>query len=232
MSFDLGVWFEPEPITDEQAADKYRKLCNTDVDSAVPAHPRVAAFYRDLTERFPDVADTGDVEAFEQSPWTAGLSTTPASVIMTISWPRAAEITAVVRQLANRHRLICHDPQTGATSHPDFTLNGHGLSLSSCNGSRSIDPTPARIEQTLRRLSVDNWFVLLERDDDHWIQVGYSEQAGTRAGWYALERRDGSAEQHYGTVVSDLHEVIKAFQQYAANDESWMRRFAWNKVEI
>jgi hypothetical protein len=46
-----------------------------------------------------------------------------------------------------------------------------------------------------------------------------------------LERREGSAEDHYGTTISDLNEVIKAFQQYAEGTQSWTRRFAWNKVQ-
>jgi hypothetical protein len=231
MSFDLGVWFEPEPITDRRAAEKYQSLCDLDPGDAAPTHPQVAAFYRDLTALFPDLDATADAETPEDSPWTAGLSTTPTSVVMTIVWSRATEVAQIVRELADRHGLICHDPQSGATSHPDFAHTGQRLSLSSCNGSRSINPGAARIEQALRRLSVDNWFVLMERDDDWWIQVGYGEQAGTRPGWYALERREGSAENHYGTTVSDLNEVIRAFQKYAKSDESWTRRFAWNKVQ-
>jgi hypothetical protein len=231
MSFDLGVWFEPEPITDQRAVERYQSLCDADADSATPTHPRAAAFYRDLTELFPDLDATADAETIERSPWTAGLSTTPASVIMAIAWSRAAEVADIVRELADRHGLICHDPQSGATSHPDVAHTGQRLSLSSCNGSRSINPAPAHIEQTLRRLSIDNWFVILEQHDGWWIQVGYGDQAGTRPGWYALERRDGSAEHHYGTTVSDLNDVIKAFQQYAQGDESWTRRFAWNKIQ-
>jgi hypothetical protein len=231
MSFDLGVWFESEPVTDQQAAGKYQTLCDLDADNAAPTHPQAAAFYRDLTAIFPDLDATADAEAAERSPWTAGLSTTPTSVVMTIAWSRAPEVAQIVRELADQHGLTCHDPQSGATSHPDFAPTGQRLSLSSCNGSRSINPAPALIEQTLRRLSVDNWFVLMERDDDRWIQVGYGEQAGARPGWYALERREGSAENHYGTTVSDLNEVIKAFQHHAEGDESWTRRFAWNKVQ-
>jgi hypothetical protein len=231
MSFDLGVWFEPEPIIDQQAAEKYQNLCGIDPDSATPAHPRVAAFYRELTELFPDLDATADADRIERSPWTAGLSTTPTSVIMAITWSRATEVADIVRELAHRHGLICYDPQSGAASQPHFTRSGQRLSLSSSNGSRSINPAPARIDQTLRRLSLDNWFAIMERDDDWWIQVGYGEQAGTRPGWYALERRDGSTEDHYGTTVSDLNEVVRAFQQYAQGDESWTRRFAWKKVQ-
>jgi hypothetical protein len=63
------------------------------------------------------------------------------------------------------------------------------------------------------------------------IQIGYGEQAGTRPGWYALERCEGSVDAHYCTTVSDLNEAIKAFQQYAEGDGSWTRRSAWNKVQ-
>jgi hypothetical protein len=156
MSFDLGVWYEAEPITDEQAAKKYQDLCDLTADAGAPAHPQVAAFHRDLTELFPDLDATTDAEAGERSPWTAGLSTTPTSVIMTIAGSRAAEVAQTVRELADRHGLTCHDPQSGATSHPHHT--GPRLSLRSCDGSKWIEPPPARIEQSLRRLSIDNWF--------------------------------------------------------------------------
>jgi hypothetical protein len=231
MSFDLAVWFESEPTTDQRAAERYQTLCDLDADDAAPTHPLVAAFYRDLTELFPALNATDDVEAAERSPWTAGLSTTPTSVIMTITWSRAAETAKIVRELADRHGLVCHDPQSGATSHPGLVHTGQRVSLTSRNGSSSFNPPPARIEQTLRKLSSDNWFVLMERNDDRWIQVGYGQQAGTRPGWYALERCDGSVEDHYRTTVSDLNEVIKAFQQYSEGDESWTRRFAWNKLQ-
>ena len=229
MSFDLGVWYEAEPITDQQAAKKYQDLCDLNADAGAPAHPQVAAFYRDLTEHFPDLDATTDTETAERSPWTAALSTTPTSVIMTIAGSRAAEVTQTVQELAERHGLTCHDPQSGATSHPHHT--GRRLSMRSCDGSKWIEPPPARIEQALRRLSIDNWFVLMERDDHLWIQAGYGAQAGTRPGWYVLERYDGSAEDHCGTTVTDLNEVTRAFQQYAEDDESWTRRFTWNKIQ-
>ena len=46
MSFDLAVWFEPEPITNQEAAERYEGLC--EADGASPTHPRVAAFYREV----------------------------------------------------------------------------------------------------------------------------------------------------------------------------------------
>lgn len=228
MSFDLGIWFEAGPITDEQAAEKYLDLG----DGAAPEHPRVVAFHRDLVERFPDLDDASGDEDVERSPWSAGLSTTPTSVVMTIRWSRAAEVSEFVRRLAGQHELIYHDPQSGETVLPDSVPTGPRLTLSSCDGSRWTDPAPERIATAVRRLSADNWFVILEGEDGWWIQAGYGEQAGGRSGWYVVEYREGSAERHFGATVSDIDQVIRGFQGYADGDELWRRRFVWKPVRL
>lgn len=232
MSFDLGVWFEPGPITDQQATDKYDSLCDKEADSSIPAHPQVADFYRDLTRLLPELDSNAAPEEVERSPWTTALDTTPTSVVMGISWPRAVEVSNVVRELADRHGLIYYDPQAGTTSQPDFSGTGKRLSLSSCNGSRSVNPTPDRIAETLRQLSARNWFAVLQRDDDRYVQVGFGEQAGMHPEMYVLERRDGSAEDHYRTLAADIDKVITAFQSYAQADASWTSRFSWQKIEL
>jgi hypothetical protein len=43
------------------------------------------------------------------------------------------------------------------------------------------------------------------------VQVGYGEQAGTRPGWYALERSDGSADQHFRAELTNVDDVVRAF---------------------
>jgi hypothetical protein len=116
--------------------------------------------------------------------------------------------------------------------HPTAQPACSALVLSSCDGARSVNPDTTGIERALRRLSRDNWFALLERTDDRYLQVGYGEQAGTRPGWYALERRDGSADEHYRAVLTDLNEVIAAFTGFARGGDTWRRRFAWLKIDL
>jgi hypothetical protein len=80
------------------------------------------------------------------------------------------------------------------------------------------------VELATRRVvgSADGWYV----------QVGVGPQAGTRPGWYALERHDGDPSGHYRAVVTDLGEVIAAFTGFAADDPDWTRRCAWEPYEL
>ena len=106
------------------------------------------------------------------------------------------------------------------------------LTLACCDGSRLIDPAPADIERALRRLSGDNWFAIVERSSSWWVQVACPKQNDTGPDGYVLERREGSADHHYGTDVADLNQVITAVLQFAQGDESWTHRFSWRKVDL
>jgi hypothetical protein len=88
------------------------------------------------------------------------------------------------------------------------------------------------VAEVLPELGTDRWFAILERQDGWFIQVGYGTRAGTRPGWYALERQDGTSHAHYRTITSDLHEVVAAFIGFATEDADWVRRFAWEPYQI
>jgi hypothetical protein len=214
MSFDLGVWAVPVPPEDDGAsAARYRDLCASDEPSRRPQNPAVVAFVRDLAERYPD-----------GEPWSTEPFTTDDAVVLTIVWSRADEVSAVVRAAARRRGLVCHDPQTGVTDRP-----GSGSpSLSSCDGVRGVPAAAVVVDRELRRLSRRNWFVIVERAADRWVQVGYGAEAGTRPGWYALEWR--TADGHLRTEIPDLREIVVAVQAFVADDPDWSRRFAWNPV--
>ena len=73
---------------------------------------------------------------------------------------------------------------------------------------------------------------MLTRSDEWYMQVGYGERAGARHGWYALERSDGSPEQHFRTELSDVEDVIQAFAGFCQDDPTIVRRFAWRPYAI
>ena len=56
-------------------------------------------------------------------------------------------------------------------------------------------------------------------------------KTGTRPGWYALQRQDGSSHTHYRTTTSDLQDVIAAFAGFATEDPDWIHRFAWQAYQ-
>jgi hypothetical protein len=51
-----------------------------------------------------------------------------------------------------------------------------------------------------------------------YIQAGYGEQAGTRPGWYVLERQDGAPEQHFRAELTNVDDVVRGFVCFLEDD--------------
>ncbi|MFC1410309.1 hypothetical protein ACEZCY_13680 [Streptacidiphilus sp. N1-12] len=166
MSFDLGVWFEGERPSRAAAA--------------------VAGFYAALVAKFPEVEDVGD----ESSPWSAGLDVDDGCVLMAMQWGRAAEVAPRVVELAGQSGLICFDPQAGVVHVPPALRSADALGLQSCVGLPVSDPDQESVERAVRRLSAENWFVVLESPSGRYVQVGTGARAGAGK-WRHCERRSG-----------------------------------------
>jgi hypothetical protein len=220
MSFDLAVWHSASQFTADAAEEKYRQLCDT---RGTAGGPVVAAFHHALVEHYPEGPE---------SPWSSGLAVTTDAIVMSIVWPRAKEVLTFVLDLAERHGLVCFNPQEGVVHHPPALRAEPELTLHLWDGTRIENPDLGKTERSLRKLSRSSYFVILERADEHYVQVGYGEDAGTLPGWYALERRDGSADRHYRCVVTDISEIIKAFTGFQTEEPAWEQRFGWQKVEF
>ncbi|MEV4624082.1 hypothetical protein AB0J74_35890 [Asanoa sp. NPDC049573] len=100
------------------------------------------------------------------------------------------------------------------------------FTLIAADGARTQDPDPATIADAVRALTVDNWFVILEENDDTFLQVA------VKPDFFALERRAGGDETHVGTEVATIEETIEAFQAYARQDPAWTSRFSWAPVKL
>jgi hypothetical protein len=229
VSFDLGVWFEPEPITAAEAAAKYERLCDGDLAGVVD-NERVTAFYQALTARYPELTDQPETDL--DGPWSTTLDRSAGHVIMPIIWPRAAEMRTVVRELAAEHGLVCFDPQTGDVDNPVRPMAPGALRLELCDGSVIDEPDLPRIRRELGRLSSHNWYAVLERSPDWYTQVGLGQEAGVPPGQYGLERREGSAQRHYRYVAKSLDDVVNAFAGFASADDAWIHQFPWQKVDV
>src|SRR3954466_16350012 len=59
MSYDLGVWYPHERLSDADAAKLYVGLCESTVESPRP-HPAVDAFYQELTAKHPEIDTVPD----------------------------------------------------------------------------------------------------------------------------------------------------------------------------
>ncbi|MEU4170365.1 hypothetical protein AB0F46_26250 [Streptomyces sp. NPDC026665] len=228
MSFDLAVWFESGRVSVADATRTYERLCDGDLTGAgVVANEAVAAFHRELTDRFPAPSAADDDAPAEASPWTGGLDVSAAHVIMPMSWSRADGTAPEVVDLAGRHGLVCLDPQAQVLHRPPAQRGAGGLSLRPCVGLKVEDADPDVIDRAVRRLSAENWFLILERRSGHFLQVGHGPNAGLATDDFAVEHREGSMERHYRCVLSRREEVIALFADYAAGANTWSVDAQW-----
>ncbi|WP_344137205.1 hypothetical protein [Luedemannella flava] len=112
MSFDLGVWFEPAPISAGQAGYTYELLCRADT-STVAANDAVPRFYEDVVARFPCGSHAGV--------WAVDPVRTGSHVILSIDWSRLEEVAEFVFRRAGELGLVCYDPQAGEVELPSRT---------------------------------------------------------------------------------------------------------------
>ena len=224
MSFDLGVWFAEARPSRAAASETYRRLCAGE-PAAVGAGGVVTGFYSALTAEFPEAADAS-------SPWSAGLDVGDDWVVMAMQWGRAAEVAPRVIELAARSGLVCFDPQAGVVHVPPGLRSADALELQSCVGLPVSDPDLESVERAVRRLSAENWFVILEAPSGRYVQVGTGARAGAAAGGYAVEVRDGSPERHYRCVLHDREQVVAVFVDFSRNPVVRPAGVAWQKASM
>jgi hypothetical protein len=119
MSFDLGVWYSDNPLTNQEAADIYLKLCEGQ-PILTGGHRAVEAFYSELTSRWQEIDTVPDdrVGDFDFCPWSCALDKRDIHVVMSCVWPKADEVAAFVSELALKHSLVLFDPQEGIVHLP------------------------------------------------------------------------------------------------------------------
>lgn len=231
MSYDLAVWEGDPPADDAAAAAEFDALYARFVGSEEPAEPtaRIAAYVSALLDRYPDLgADGGD-----DSPWSTGPLMTEASgplVYLPMVWSRCHEVSAWAAEVAGQHGLNCYDPQTDQLRTP--WSQPWRFELTAAHGCVHRDPGPDVVRRVLVGLSADDYYAVLSRSDDWYVQVGYGERAGTRHGWYALERRDGTPDEHYRTELTSIDEVVDAFDAFLRDDPTISHRFAWQRYAV
>lgn len=231
MSYDLAVWEGDRPANDFAARAEFQRLYDQYMGSDTPVAPttRVAAYVDALLTRYPDLT----TEAGEESPWSTGPLINEVRgplVYFPMVWSRCEETSEWAAHLAKEHGLNCYDPQWNQLRTP--FRESWRFKLTSARGRPFQDPDADLIRRVLVHLSSDNYYAVLTRVDDWYIQVGYSEQAGTRAGWYALERRDGTPDQHFRTELTNVEEVVQAFVGFLEGDPTIAVRFSWRPYAV
>lgn len=134
-----------------------------------------------------------------------------------------------VLTLAAEYGLVCYEPGYHIVNpnapgyRPAFTLSSESLPT-------MPDPDARRVEWITGRLGADNRYVILERADGWFVQVGYGDVAGVPPGTYALEYREGSVDQHFRCQTAEREAGTRLLQDFLAGDEVWKRRHQWQPL--
>jgi hypothetical protein len=231
VSYDLAVWEGTRPADDHAAALEFQRLYDRYLESDEQVEPtsRIVAYVTALLERYPDI----DTAAGEDSPWSTGPLMSEARgplVYFPIVWSRCEEVAAWAAGLAEQHQLNCYDPQREQLRTP--AARPWRFELTSERGRTFHDPDADTVRKVLVRLSNDNYFAILTRADDWYIQAGYGQPAGTRPGWYVLERRDGAPDRHFRAELTNIQDVVRGFVCFLEDDPSLTARYSWRPYAV
>ena len=112
MSYDLGIWYSSYPLTDAEADERYSAfLANGNGNGPVATDERLSRFVDELTSRFPQIDDVSEDE-IDACPWSVAFDLSSSHVCTPIMWARAEDVAPFVLELAERHGLVCYDPQS------------------------------------------------------------------------------------------------------------------------
>lgn len=111
MSYDLAVWEGDRPADDASAGEEFLRLYERYMRSRAPQSPtpRITAYVHALLDRYPDI----EVDE-ESSPWADSPLIGDASgplLYLPMVWSRCEEVAPWAAQLAQKHGLVCYDPQ-------------------------------------------------------------------------------------------------------------------------
>jgi hypothetical protein len=118
MSCDFAVWSSKKKLTDKQAGDVYRRLCESAAVSELPPEPAIELFYKELIAVHPEIDSLSD-DKVDQSVWSNVIEHTPTHVLVNCVWSKAKEVEDLIDRLARKHNLAVYDPQSDRIQYPD-----------------------------------------------------------------------------------------------------------------
>src|ERR1043165_7014965 len=97
MSYDLAVWFPDRILSDEQALQQYRKLCDEDISELNP-HPSIGNFYLELYKIHLEIDDVPEdkLSEFDFSPWSVEHDFSDRHMIISCVWSHAEYVHELV----------------------------------------------------------------------------------------------------------------------------------------
>jgi hypothetical protein len=126
VSYDLALWFPNEILSDEQALEKYNKLCNDETSGLTP-HPSIGSFYLELYKLHPEIDDVPEEKLgdFDFSPWSMEHDLSDLHLMLSCVWSHAEYVHDLVLTLAQKHGLAMFDPQLIKIHYPTHQRNNH-----------------------------------------------------------------------------------------------------------
>jgi hypothetical protein len=225
MSFDLGVWrYSGNGITADEARRIYLDLCSRPFESFIPG-PEMAEFVAQVVERFQAA------QGASETPWAVAPDIGTDCAVMPIRSAFSGEVYPIIRELASERGLVVFDPQRSLVYQPEpSSVSSQAMTLKLTDGSVVVNPSREVIESAVRRLSATDWFVILERNDNYYLQAGYGDRAGAPKNRYVIEYRDGSPDAHWRTFTQNIADIPAVFLEYLQGGTEWISRFTWSPV--
>jgi hypothetical protein len=119
VSYDLAVWFPDRILSNEQALEQYRKLCDENIDGLI-SHPSISNFYWELYKLHPEIDDVPEDKLgdFDFSPWSVAHDLSDRQLMLSCVWSHADYVHDLVLNLAQKHGLAVFDPQLTKIHYP------------------------------------------------------------------------------------------------------------------
>ncbi|MEU4829068.1 hypothetical protein [Streptosporangium sp. NPDC023615] len=233
MSFELAVWYEPEPITRERARDVFRAARHAAPEGA-PARPGEAGIPGERRDGPVGPGDgiLGETEGAEPHPGVVAFAgrlpgaewLSPGVVLVTLVPERADEDSAEVFALAAGCGLVCYDPRRHLVHNLEPRGVHPAMEMRTGDGMIVVGPDLGLVSDALTTLSPQNPFMALVVFGEHFVQTS-PEPSG-----YELEYRDSVRGLMFRTHVADLAAVQDAFVEYATGGRAFMDRHDWRPV--
>lgn len=76
-------------------------------------------------------------------------------------------------------------------------------------------------------------FAILSIDDNTYMQCAEVDEPGQEDVQFVLEYQDGSLDRHFQVDQPiSLDRVLDALAKYLRRDDSWLKDFKWQKMEL
>lgn len=237
VSYNVAVWEAEHPSDDAEGQRHFEDLYRQFLQEWPPLPPtvRIRAFVDALVARWPDDHGVGEsAHSAHDSPWADRPLTGNAGgpiVYLSLLSDRAEEVIAFARELADRDKLVCFDPQAslvlsrvdrdGDAGRPVWRMITH-------SGRTYSRLDPALVGAALASLPRDGHVVVqnaADPDDQVYLQVWLRPN-----GVYQVEHRLGSEDRHYVGMTASVDKVADAVVSWIEGRAEWRAAFDWTPL--